>query len=211
MLNRQTSRGMTLIELIVGITILAFVLASGAPSLMVWIRNAQIRGAAESVLNGLHHARAEAVKRNSTVRFQLTSTLDNSCAASATGSNWVINLGATTPTDGQCDAAASETTAPFLLTKAVAASSTGIAIQATSGQTAIAFDGFGRQATTSSTSNTVALYTITIQPSGGQCLASDGSGTYRCLAIQVTAAGLPRLCDPSIAGSPATNPTACLS
>jgi type IV fimbrial biogenesis protein FimT len=44
----------------------------GVPSFQSWIQNTQIRTAAESVMNGLQIARAEAVRRNVNVRFNLT-------------------------------------------------------------------------------------------------------------------------------------------
>jgi len=39
---------------------------------MVWIQNLQLRNAAESVLNGVKQARVEALRRNTTVMFELT-------------------------------------------------------------------------------------------------------------------------------------------
>lgn len=70
LIHRQ--RGVTLLELIVGIVMMSFLLAMGIPSFSSWIRNTQNRTAAESVLNGLQMARAEAVRRNTLVRFTLT-------------------------------------------------------------------------------------------------------------------------------------------
>jgi type IV fimbrial biogenesis protein FimT len=65
-------RGVTLIELMIGISIVAILLAMGAPSFNQWIQNTQNRTAAESILNGLQLARMEAVRRNTQVRFDLT-------------------------------------------------------------------------------------------------------------------------------------------
>lgn len=72
MLARR-QQGVTLIELMVGIAILAVMLAMGVPAFSGWIQDTQIRTAAESILNGLQTARAEAVRRNAVVRFTLTS------------------------------------------------------------------------------------------------------------------------------------------
>lgn len=71
MLN-QRQQGVTLLELMFSVVILAVLLAMGVPSFIQWIQNTQNRTAAESVLNGLQLARNEAVKRNTLVRFQLT-------------------------------------------------------------------------------------------------------------------------------------------
>jgi type IV fimbrial biogenesis protein FimT len=71
MLSRR-QQGVTLIEMMAGIAMLAVLLAMGVPSFIGWIQDVQIRTAAESVLNGMQAARAEAVRRNAVVRFTLT-------------------------------------------------------------------------------------------------------------------------------------------
>lgn len=64
--------GVSLIELMVGLAVLAILLSAGLPSFSLWIQNTQNRTAAESLLNGAQLARAEAVRRNANVRFDLT-------------------------------------------------------------------------------------------------------------------------------------------
>ena len=68
--------GFTLIEMMVVVAVLAIVMSIALPNLRVMIANTQIRSVAESVRNGLQLARAEAVKRNESVRFTLNA--DNS-------------------------------------------------------------------------------------------------------------------------------------
>jgi type IV fimbrial biogenesis protein FimT len=68
----RKQHGVTLIELMIGIGILAFLLAVGIPSFSRWMQDAQNRTAAESVLNGLQLARMESLRRNTPVRFKLT-------------------------------------------------------------------------------------------------------------------------------------------
>jgi type IV fimbrial biogenesis protein FimT len=65
---------MSLIELMIGLTIAAFLLLLAAPSYRDFIANTGVRSAAENTVNGLRRANAEAVKRNTTVRFALAST-----------------------------------------------------------------------------------------------------------------------------------------
>lgn len=65
----------------IGLAILAIVLALGMPSYGVWIQNTKIRNAAESILDGLQLTRSEAVARNSNVQFTL-----------GAGSSWTICL-----------------------------------------------------------------------------------------------------------------------
>jgi type IV fimbrial biogenesis protein FimT len=71
MLSRRQG-GVTLLELMLGIVLMALLLAMGVPSFSSWIRDTHNRTAAESVLNGLQLARNEAVRRNTVVRFSLT-------------------------------------------------------------------------------------------------------------------------------------------
>lgn len=68
---RDHQRGFTLIELMIGVIIMGILFAAAAPSFSGWIQNAQVRTAAESISGGLQLARAEAVRRNSTIRFNL--------------------------------------------------------------------------------------------------------------------------------------------
>lgn len=70
----RRQRGMTLIELMIGLGIVAALLAIGMPNFNLWIQNSQNRAAAESILNGIQLARAEAVRRSTLVRFNLTDT-----------------------------------------------------------------------------------------------------------------------------------------
>ncbi|MFA6903154.1 MAG: GspH/FimT family pseudopilin [Gallionellaceae bacterium] len=73
--SSHAQQGFTLIELMIGIVILAILMAVAVPSFQSWMLNTQIRNAAESVQNGLQRARSEAVTRNTNVAFTLTSPL----------------------------------------------------------------------------------------------------------------------------------------
>lgn len=63
--------GLTLIELMITVAVLAVGLSLAAPSLNQQIANYRLRSASESILNGLNYARAEAVRRNAPVSFTL--------------------------------------------------------------------------------------------------------------------------------------------
>jgi type IV fimbrial biogenesis protein FimT len=78
----RRSHGFTLIELMVVVTVVAVGAAIAAPSMRQEIANFGVRSAAESVVNGLNLARAEAVRRNASVTF----TLDSA------GTGWTVSL-----------------------------------------------------------------------------------------------------------------------
>lgn len=65
------SMGFTLIEMLIVIAIIAIATTLGMPSYRAWVQNTQIYNAAQSVLNGLQKARAEAVKQNTNIEFIL--------------------------------------------------------------------------------------------------------------------------------------------
>lgn len=80
LLRSCRQQGVTLIELLIGMVIMAIVLAAGLPEFRVWIQNTQIRTATEAMQNGLQLARTEAVRRNERVRFVLGS-----------GTSWTVS------------------------------------------------------------------------------------------------------------------------
>lgn len=86
MLVANKYRGVTLVELMVGIAILSILLSVAAPNFQYMLLNSQIRNAAESVANGLQKARGEAVARNTNVSFVL------GAAATGTYSSWTVNV-----------------------------------------------------------------------------------------------------------------------
>lgn len=74
-------RGFTLIELLIALGVVAILISMALPTFSVWIANTQIRNGTEAVLNGLQYARNEAVKRNATIEFEITS-----------GTSWVVTV-----------------------------------------------------------------------------------------------------------------------
>jgi type IV fimbrial biogenesis protein FimT len=66
--------GFTLIELMIGLAIAATLLVLALPSYTVWVADAQIRNAAESIASGLRTSLDQALKRNSRVEFILDPT-----------------------------------------------------------------------------------------------------------------------------------------
>ena len=105
-------RGFSLIELIVGMAILGILMSLGIPAFSDWMRNARVRTTAESALNGLQLARAEAVRRNTTVGFYLVDTTTGACALSTAGPNWIVSVDSPV---GQCNVDPSDATAPRII------------------------------------------------------------------------------------------------
>lgn len=143
-LGRQT--GASLIELLIGIILLGVLLALAVPAYSGWIRNVQVRTTAEAVKNGLQLARAEALRRNKPVRFQLVDRVDASCTLSASGPHWIVSL---KPAASKCEVAPSEETDPQIVQKrANTEGSVQVEIRATQADGAsaavVTFDALGR-------------------------------------------------------------------
>ena len=199
-LSPKPPRGFTLIELVVGIAVLSTVIAMTAPGLSLWIKNMSIRGTAEALLNGLQMTRTEALRRNTVVRFQLTTTLDADCTLNVNGPHWVISRDVA---QGLCGAAPSETTAPRLIRSHDGAQTGGSQTLIDTGESQFAFNGLGRLV--SPVTNTSIL--VSGQGGQGDC-APNGKGE-RCLRIAIGMGGGIRMCDPALTSIKPTDPQAC--
>ena len=65
------SRGFTLVELMIGVVIVAILLLLALPTFQEWMTNSRIRNTASSIANGMRLAQVEAIKRNRPVEFTL--------------------------------------------------------------------------------------------------------------------------------------------
>jgi type IV fimbrial biogenesis protein FimT len=74
LMGRRLHRGFTLVEMLVAVAIAALLIVMAAPQYALWIADAHIRSAAESIASGLRWAQAEAIKRNTPVEFILNPT-----------------------------------------------------------------------------------------------------------------------------------------
>lgn len=86
-------RGMSLIELLIALTILGILMAISVPAFQGTVERRKLVGAAESLFAGLQYARSEAIKRNETVRFQVS-----------TGANWCFGVHDVAGTVCDCNA-----------------------------------------------------------------------------------------------------------
>lgn len=204
MLNTlHIQRGVTLIELMIGLVILAILLTLGAPSFSDWIQNTRIHNSAQSIVSGLQLARAEAVRRNAQVKFSLGASND---------SGWTIcSDTATMP----CPAASL-----IQSHSSTEGSATGINVSAWEADAAtnlaatgtiafagaLIFNGLGRVTTATLTAGNNAVIDIT-NPNVDNCVSDNPPGTMRCLRIVVTSGGQIRMCNPALAMD--ANPQGC--
>jgi type IV fimbrial biogenesis protein FimT len=77
-------RGFNLVELMIGIALIAILMFVALPEFSTWMQNTKIRTAAESVIAGMQLARAEAVRRNANVQIEF-----------GTGSTWTVSVPST--------------------------------------------------------------------------------------------------------------------
>jgi type IV fimbrial biogenesis protein FimT len=172
--------GFTLIELMIGITVMAIVLALGMPNYSVWIQNTRLRNAAESILNGLQLARSEAVRRNTSVQFTL-----------GAGSSWTVG----------CVTASADCPAAIQSRSTGEGSSTAITVAAADG-TPIVFNNFGRM-TAPVLGAGVNSTAINVDVDAAVLSAAQS----RDLRITINVGGNIRMCDPTVADS--TDSRAC--
>lgn len=121
MLNKipPTNNGFSLIEPMIAITIIGLLLVIAIPSYSEWIQNTQIRTATESIQNGLQLARAEAVRRNAAIQFNL-----------GTGTGWTISV---------------VSDSSVVQTRTAAEGSANVTVTVTpAGATGVTFNGLGR-------------------------------------------------------------------
>jgi type IV fimbrial biogenesis protein FimT len=201
-MDRRRPRGVTLIELLVGISILSLLLVVAAPGLGEWLANTRVRNTAEALSASLQQAKGEAVARNTRVRFQLTSSLGSDCVLNDSGPNWVLNLDPdadANAVEGNCDDALSDTAAPRLLSRHDGREGTVRTVIEGSAETLV-FNGLGRLVP-------VPAGDIVFEVRGtdaNECVISGGART--CLRVVVTPVGQVRTCNPAV-GAP--HPGAC--
>jgi type IV fimbrial biogenesis protein FimT len=200
---RILQRGVTLIELAVVLAVVAILFATAAPSFSAWIHNVQIRTATESLQNGLQLARAEAIRRNRSVMFWLTSTATPVAADWLVGCSSPAGTGSTPEQPGDC---------PGTLTSAAPTAGNYIQWQAAAAQqTALPQIAVTPAAATNVTFNSLGMVTTNADGSAAitQIDVTDPSiPTASARPLRVTiSGGQIRMCDPNL--SLATDPRGC--
>jgi len=197
---RLTTRGMSLIELVVVLTLLVALMAMAAPNVMVWVRNTEIRNVASSVQAGLQRARAEAMRRNELVRFSLvdlgaSTVMSNACTVTDDGSSWVVSLD---NPDRQCGQGVSDTTAPRILDLNASGTGSKVSVLGTAADgnaaSQVIFNGFGR---------VVGANALSVIDVDNEAAGDD----YRALRIVLGPGGTVRMCEPKVSSK--SDPRAC--
>jgi type IV fimbrial biogenesis protein FimT len=174
------SFGFSLIELMFGIVIMVILTTMAVPSFQTFLRNSEIRAAAESITNGLQRARAEAVARNTNVQFVL-----------GAGSSWTVDyVDKPVPTDPPIDSRSSTEGSPNVTSTALPA-----------GATAITFNNLGavgyppKQPLNKDDSAPFTQFDLA------------AVGGIQNLRVTIGVGGNARMCDPNLA--PGSSPRAC--
>lgn len=176
-------RGFTLVELLVGISLVALLLALGLPSMSQYIQNNKISSAASSYHTGLQLARAEAIRRNVPVEFVMTNGTGVAAAPAVGGTNWVVRALPPAPEPAE------------LIDQKIGLEGEGAATQAIAINVAVAPGGFdGRIPFNGFGAAPQSPYSIQItNPALGACAPG---GPARCKNINVNAGGQIIACDP---------------
>ncbi len=187
------TRGFTLIELMFGLTVFALLMMLALPSFTTMLQNQKLRAGAESILNGLQTARAEAVKRNVQVQFILTNNdatqaMVDAAAPNTQGQNWLVR--ASLPT-GFYDFIEGKFGEEGSGSAATTVTVTGSNPTATFNGT-VTFTGLG----TTTLNSPVTLQVA--NPAGGACKTPAGTEPMRCLNVVVSSGGQVKMCDPSV-------------
>jgi type IV fimbrial biogenesis protein FimT len=195
---KRRTRGFTVVELMVSVTVMALLLLIGIPSYQQWTLNTRIRTATESVQNGLRLARNEAAQRSTNVRFQLTN---------ATG-GWEV-----------CTPASSTTACPATGSSVLQAytgdnGSNGLKITTSTAVSSVTGSNWYVSGVTGTATSTGITYNSFARPSnyGGTDLlridASAAQADARRLVVTISAGGMVNMCDPQIKFS-ATSTQGC--
>jgi type IV fimbrial biogenesis protein FimT len=224
-LKRRTQRGVTFIELAIGLAIVAVLLVLALPNFTVFIQNTRIRNAAEAALSAMQLARAEAVRRNVQVAFVITNTVPAAANVSAvvpinTGRYWMVRTyqpgGVYTAADfiqgGELAAAAGQ--AQTNVQRTDLAGNPYASGPTSADVDTVIFTGLGRSPKVLNGGTEVTDFARIsadfTYPAGGNCQHAATPGEMRCLRILVTAGGQIKMCDPKVpVNTPQVDPREC--
>lgn len=174
-------RGVTLVELMIGLVILGMLISLAVPSFQDWIRNSQIRNGADAMVSGLQLARNEAISRNAAVQFRFDKTAYGWQVWDVASNS---EIRAWSPQQG-----ARNTTITATPTNA----------------TMVTFNAFGRVVANPVASGATPPTLTQLEVDA----ASGSTTTTRKLRVTINSAGGARMCDPGVAAATPPDPRAC--
>ena len=175
-------KGVSIVEIAVTVAVLAALGLIGVPAFQEWIANSRVRTTSDSILNGLQLARAEAIRRNRLVEFQLTG---------ADGGWQVVSA----PADANCPLAAGASADDVLQSRNAQEGARNVQVVTDpAAQTRVTFSPMGL------------ISTQCIAPFARLNVSTDAIAAPRALRIVVSTTGGVRMCEPS---RPSSDPRAC--
>jgi type IV fimbrial biogenesis protein FimT len=175
----RTSKGFSLIELIIALAIMAVLLVLAVPSFKAYLANTRLRTVAEGFVSSMQSAKAAAAARNQPVELILTNSTAPADLATAVGTSpaagWMVRTAdQTVYIDGKNP---SEGASGGVASTSIAGTVPGVTFTALGGTTLAA----------------TATFAVT-DAVGGACAPA---GPMRCLNISVTSTGRVKMCDPA--------------
>ncbi|HEX2530449.1 MAG TPA: GspH/FimT family pseudopilin [Burkholderiaceae bacterium] len=197
----RAQRGVSLIELMIGIAIVSMLLMMGVPAFSLWLQNLQVRTAAESVQNGLQKARTEAIRRNVNVRFVLNDAngavaWSVGCETVTTDPDCPATLQSRLAGEGGANARIGVNTAAIPMPIPAGQFSTALAAGAgiTAGVSGVTFNSLGRVANVGTAITRIDVTNV-------------ATNDARRMVLAISAGGQIRMCDPAL--SFASNAAGC--
>jgi len=177
----RKSKGFTIIELMVVLSITVFLAISSVGMVGTYITNAKLRANADDIRIGLLTAKTEAIKRNSQIVIKPD--------AAGWASGWNIWIPANYTQTGTADQA--------LQSRSAATNNISISATDKNGTTmaAVYFTGSGRPSTTIASPPTYPI-TFSLVPTGQSCPTSSTVSDYTCLNVVLDSGGQVKICNP---------------
>lgn len=175
--------GITMIEMLISLLVLAIILSIGAPATARWVRQSEIRSSAESLRSALQQARTEAIKRNARMRITL-----GDATGLARWSMGCVRVSAACPDVLQAQTASSSRSVRWGAAKFVATANLSVGLAVGAGMPArVDFFPLG-DAPLIATGNDIARIDVVHA-------RDDTAGR---MVVRIDAAGNVRICDPSL-------------
>lgn len=198
---RRRAGGFSIIELMVVVTLIAFLAVLAVPAFGKWTADAHVRAAAESLTNAIRLSQSMAIAKGRTSMFALTTDKSPvyTSAPTANGSNWIAELNPLAGSD--------ETAATLgLLLKSTEGTQHGVSI---TGPALICFSSVGRQTgLTAAQTSLGTVCTAGTDDTHPTTYTVSKTGATRSFNVLVYLGGRVRMCDAAKTLS-SSNPDGC--